>query len=216
MINPIDYLFSIICHRDPLRSFAYDGNVYLCARCTGIYIGGLFGYILLKYSPLKINLRDVSQYGLVIVLSLLIFPSVVDKLFIQNHNISLLIKNVIFINGMLIGYSISIVFIYLTHNRRRCDYVMKFKLIIVRLILCLLLISITSLLIVPRNVICAIITPLLGVLLILYIVNYNILFSLFDRYNLQVNSKLIKIVSLLLIILMSIIELIIIVRIKQT
>ena len=215
MIHPVNSLCSIVCHRDPLRSFVYDGNIYLCARCTGIYIGGLFGYVLLKYSPLKINLRDMPKYSLAIVLGLLILPSVVDKVMIQNHNLSLLIKNVILFNGLSLGYSFSIICIFISQKNERCDYLKKSKLNLVRLASCLLLISVASLLIVPRIAMFATVIPLFGVLLIFYISNYNILIGLYDKYDLQANSNLMKIVNLLLIIIMSINELIIIYAVKH-
>jgi uncharacterized membrane protein len=35
---------SLVCHQQPARSFHRDGAQYpVCARCLGLYVGGLFG-----------------------------------------------------------------------------------------------------------------------------------------------------------------------------
>lgn len=45
----LHYMF--LCHRIPERSFFYKGKQFpICARCTGIFIGYLFGIIYIIFS----------------------------------------------------------------------------------------------------------------------------------------------------------------------
>jgi uncharacterized membrane protein len=55
----IFWIFSKICHQDPLRSFSFAGIALpACSRCTAIFLGGLLGMAI---SPLLRILPGVSR-----------------------------------------------------------------------------------------------------------------------------------------------------------
>lgn len=65
--------FNIFCHRRPDRTFKFKGKYFpVCARCTGIYIGALFIFILHYF----INL--VYSLNLLFLSMILMFPTVID------------------------------------------------------------------------------------------------------------------------------------------
>ena len=81
LISLIFSLGSGLCHQLPERSFIWHNvQLPLCARCTGIYFGFLFAFILLailyRKAPRRGGLSDF-YYGAIVVMGL---PLVVDGL----------------------------------------------------------------------------------------------------------------------------------------
>jgi uncharacterized membrane protein len=71
----INYIFSLLCSQDPLRSFAIDGHLLpFCQRCTGVYLGlGISFFYLLLSRHYKKGLPPASVIYINIA-SLLIMP----------------------------------------------------------------------------------------------------------------------------------------------
>jgi len=71
----INYIFSLLCSQDPLRSFAIDGRLLpFCQRCTGVYLGlGISCFYLLLSRHYKKGLPSLSVIY-VNIASLLIMP----------------------------------------------------------------------------------------------------------------------------------------------
>lgn len=71
-------ILSVLCHREPLRSFAYNGTVILCARCTGIYGGFFIAAAVMYYDFYKHKTPVFFTKKLLLFSSLLIFVTPVE------------------------------------------------------------------------------------------------------------------------------------------
>lgn len=98
----LKHTYSIVCHQTEHKLISLDGSsTYLCARCTGIYVGALFMAVSLLMINIKINL---SLKPLIITSSIILF----DVIFVNVH----LCKYrswIAFTSGFLFG---AIIYIY--------------------------------------------------------------------------------------------------------
>ncbi len=74
MIHEItNYIFSFLCHQEPMRCWAPGGNVLtLCQRCTGVYVGAAMMLPLLPLMKFKSNNKILWIHGF-FMLQMLIF-----------------------------------------------------------------------------------------------------------------------------------------------
>lgn len=97
-------LFSHVCHQIPDRSFGYlvySGKSILCARCTGMYLGLLFGATLAVFAQRIRNMLIVKM--LLISIFILIMEMIVENI------VELAFGNVArFITGIIFGVSVGI------------------------------------------------------------------------------------------------------------
>ncbi len=75
----LEHSYSIVCHQADHKLISIDGSsTYLCARCTGIYVGALF----IAASLLMINIRtNISLKPLIITSSIILL----DVIFVNAH-----------------------------------------------------------------------------------------------------------------------------------
>jgi uncharacterized membrane protein len=110
-LNKLDAVGYAVCHRIPSHSFTIDGRpMPLCARCSGMYLGALFGIF---YQFIQGKRRGGFARKWLIVLCLLGIPFIVDGL---NSFSGLIIDNALlyppqnwirFITGLDVGLLIS-------------------------------------------------------------------------------------------------------------
>ena len=112
----LDKIYSIVCHQDASKSFFIFGNkLEVCARCTGIYTGGLICSIIALFIP---RLRVLSRKWLMYCL----IPMAAD-VFLYSIGIYGYSKWIAFTTGVILG-SVSILYIFTGIN----DYFLEFKL----------------------------------------------------------------------------------------
>lgn len=59
---------NLICHRIPERTFNIKGYYFpVCSRCTGIYIGAIFYYLLVYFLFIDYNIYLISMATLMVV-----------------------------------------------------------------------------------------------------------------------------------------------------
>ena len=107
MFDIIDFfnrLFSHVCHQMPDRSISFlvfSGKSILCARCTGMYLGLLFG-ITLAIFALKINNTQILKM-LFFSISILIIEMIIENIVVLTFG------NVArFMTGISFGVSVGI------------------------------------------------------------------------------------------------------------
>ena len=112
----VDRIYSLVCHQEATKSFFISGNkLEVCARCTGIYTGGLlFSIIALFISRLKVRSKKW------LVLSFI--PMSVDVL-LYSAGIYDYSRWIAFTTGVILG-SVSILYIFTGIN----DYFLELKL----------------------------------------------------------------------------------------
>jgi uncharacterized membrane protein len=86
-VSEIDYkFFGHICHQFDERSLHIAGYKFaVCARCSGIYFGFLFGVLLIQLLK-NIKIRNV-KYGLCFIMLPMLIDVGLDFLGIHNSNI---------------------------------------------------------------------------------------------------------------------------------
>ena len=97
-------LYSTVCHQQPAKLILYNNShTLVCARCSGIYLGGLLSSFILIF----IKIKKIKN-GKIIILSAL--PMLIDVVFysIGLYSYS---KIVALITGFLFG-SVGIIYIY--------------------------------------------------------------------------------------------------------
>ncbi len=100
----LDKIYSIVCHQDTAKSFFISGNKLLvCARCTGIYIGGLiFSVPALVFS----RLLPRSKNWLLLSMAPMAADVLLNSIGIYDYS-----KWAAFITGVILG-SASILYIF--------------------------------------------------------------------------------------------------------
>jgi uncharacterized membrane protein len=100
----LDRIYSLVCHQDPAKSIFISGNkLQVCARCTGIYIGGLiFSVIALIFS------RITPRSKIWLLLSLVPMAADVILYSVGIYDYS---KWIAFTTGLILG-SASILYIF--------------------------------------------------------------------------------------------------------
>ena len=95
--------YSIVCHQAEHKLIYFDGSsTYLCARCTGIYVGALF----MAVSLLMINFKtNISLKPLIISSSIILL----DVVFVNTHLYNY-ISWIAFTSGSLFG---AVIYIYI-------------------------------------------------------------------------------------------------------
>lgn len=100
-------ILSVLCHREPLRSFAYNGEVVLCARCTGIY-GGFFIATAVMYHDFHKHKTPVFfTKKLLLFSSLLVFVTPVE-IFVNTFSTFKSSNYVRLFTGLLLGEGLAI------------------------------------------------------------------------------------------------------------
>jgi len=99
----LKHTYSTVCHQAEHKLISIDGShIYLCARCTGIYIGAFF----MAVSLLMINIKTtISLKPLIITSSIILF----DVIFVTAHLYNY-ISWIAFTSGFLFG---SVIYIYI-------------------------------------------------------------------------------------------------------
>jgi uncharacterized membrane protein len=100
-------ILSVLCHREPLRSFAYNGEVILCARCTGLYGGFFIAAVVMFYDFYKHKAPVLFTKKLLLFSSLLVFitPS---EIFVNAFSTFKSPNYVRLITGLLLGEGLAI------------------------------------------------------------------------------------------------------------
>ena len=102
-------IYSNVCHQNELKSFNDLGfNLFVCARCTGIYLGCLLISFL---SVFMIRRTEIGLSPLYISLLLIL----TDVLFVR-MNIYLYSKLISFITGLVFGLVIYLYFLEIMEN----------------------------------------------------------------------------------------------------
>jgi len=100
----ISQLYSTVCHQQVSKLIEYNNHHSLvCARCSGIYIGGLFSSFILLFIPV-LKIKD----GKFILLAAL--PMLIDVL-LYSLGFYSYSKTIALITGLLFGL-VGIVYIY--------------------------------------------------------------------------------------------------------
>jgi len=95
--------YSIVCHQAEHKLISLDGSsTYLCARCTGIYVGALFMAVLLFIINFK---TDFSLKPLIVTSLVLLLDVIFVSLSLYNYTIW-----IAFTSGFLFG---AVIYIYL-------------------------------------------------------------------------------------------------------
>jgi len=99
----LKHTYSTVCHQTEHKLFSLDGShTYLCARCTGLYVGALFMAVLL----LIINFKtDFSLKPLIVTSLVLLLDVIFVSLSLYNYTIW-----IAFTSGFLFG---AVIYIYL-------------------------------------------------------------------------------------------------------
>jgi hypothetical protein len=98
----LNHSYSLVCHQADQKLISLNGSsTYLCARCTGIYVGALF----MAVSLLMINIRtNISLKPLITASSIILL----DVIFI-NANLYIYSSWIAFTSGFLFG---TVIYIY--------------------------------------------------------------------------------------------------------
>jgi uncharacterized membrane protein len=100
----LENIYSTVCHQKPEKLIEISGHhTLVCARCTGIYLGGFISSFILLFIA-KINLKDGK---LIIAASI---PMLIDVL-LYSSGLYEYSKTIAFITGLLLG-SVGIAYIY--------------------------------------------------------------------------------------------------------
>lgn len=99
----LNHSYSLVCHQAEHKLFSLDGiSTYLCARCTGIYVGALF----MAVSLLMINFRiNISFKPLIITSSIMLLDVIFVNALIYNYT-----SWIAFTSGFLFG---AVIYIYI-------------------------------------------------------------------------------------------------------
>jgi len=97
----LKHSYSIVCHQAEYKLIYLEGSItYLCARCTGIYVGALF----MAVSLLMFNLRtDISLKPLIITSSIILLDVIFVNARLYNYT-----SWIAFTSGFLYGAVINI------------------------------------------------------------------------------------------------------------
>jgi uncharacterized membrane protein len=107
-------LLSYICHQLPERTLTVDGRLLpLCARCTGIYIGFIVGFIYQFVRMRKVS--ELPSIGLCSLLAVSICILVVDGIGEKTH-IWYLSNDIRYLIGLLCGSSFSVILLPLFNS----------------------------------------------------------------------------------------------------
>jgi len=180
MDHIIEYFFSILCHRIPLRSYLYNGDIYLCARCTGLYTGFLITFSIFFYFLYRKYIFVLSSKKLIFLTSLLIFPTVLEKTILAFFPKKLFNKDILFFNGLLLGQCFAMIGIVfwekLKNNKKKLARAEKNF----NLYLWIGGLSIIFYLIIPKINYLAIIVPLLVAVTIFYFLNLSLVMAIIE------------------------------------
>ena len=100
----LDGIYSTVCHQQPEKLIEINGHhTLVCARCTGIYLGGL----LSSFIFLIISTLNLKNGKLILVASI---PMLIDVVLYSSGLYDYSI-NIAFITGLLFG-SVGIAYIY--------------------------------------------------------------------------------------------------------
>lgn len=100
-------ILNVLCHREPLRSFAYNGEVVLCARCTGIYGGFFITAAVMCYDFYKHKTPVFFTKKLLLFSSLLVFVTPVE-IFVTAFSTFKSSNYVRLVAGLLLGEGLAI------------------------------------------------------------------------------------------------------------
>jgi len=96
-------IYSLVCHRDALKSFFIEGNkLEVCARCTGIYAGALIFSIVALVRGFRMRTKKLL-YAAIVLMAADVFSYSVG---IYGYS-----KWIAFITGLILG-SVSILYIF--------------------------------------------------------------------------------------------------------
>ena len=99
----LKHTYSTVCHQAEHKLIPLDGsNTYLCARCTGIYIGAFFMAVSLLLINKKISL---SLKPLIITSSIILFDVIFVNTGLYNYT-----NWIAFTSGFLFG---AVIYIYI-------------------------------------------------------------------------------------------------------
>lgn len=100
----IDKFYSLVCHQDPSRTFFISGEkLEVCARCTGIYTGGVFfSFIALFLSEARLRTGRWLIFAMI--------PMALDVL-LYSLGIYSYSRLIAFCTGLILG-SASILYIF--------------------------------------------------------------------------------------------------------
>ena len=99
----LSHTYSIVCHQAEHKLISFEGSsTYLCARCTGIYVGALFMAVSLLFINFKTNF---SLKLLIITSSIMLLDVISVSISLYNY-----ISWISFTSGILFG---AIIYIYL-------------------------------------------------------------------------------------------------------
>jgi uncharacterized membrane protein len=102
-------LYSNVCHQNEFKIFDDVGfNIFICARCTGIYLGALF----ISFLSVFIRLRIVGSISWLYIALILILA---DVLFVS-AGIYEYSKLISIITGLYLGFVICIYFLEIIEN----------------------------------------------------------------------------------------------------
>jgi uncharacterized membrane protein len=99
----LNHTYSIVCHQAEHKLIYIDGSsTYLCARCTGIYIGALVMSVSLMINNFRTN---ISLISLIISSSIILLDVVFVNTGLYNYS-----KWIAFTSGLLFG---AVIYIYI-------------------------------------------------------------------------------------------------------
>lgn len=100
----LDKIYSLVCHQDTAKSIFISGNkLQVCARCTGIYIGGLIFSVMALVFP---RITPRSKKWLLLSLVPMAADVILYSVGIYDYS-----KWIAFITGLILG-SASILYIF--------------------------------------------------------------------------------------------------------
>ena len=109
--------YGAVCHQLSVKTFSFMGHkLFVCARCTGIYLGALLTSILslLFFSKLKLGLK---------LLYVSVLPVMLDVLLSSIH-VYVYSKYIAFLTGLFFG---SVVFLYILESAENYFYKNRMK-----------------------------------------------------------------------------------------
>ena len=100
----LEGIYSTVCHQQPEKLIEINGHhTLVCARCTGIYLGGLFSSFILLF----VSIKKLNNANLILAASI---PMLIDVALyssgLYDYN-----RNIAFITGLFFG-SAGIAYIY--------------------------------------------------------------------------------------------------------
>lgn len=99
MYNCIFKFCSHLCHQNPDRSFSfYELQFFLCARCTGLYLGLVIGFIYSIIKEIQIRFLHYIMIIIALMINTLTFMHIFDTNLIRSCM------------GILLGVSIGLLF----------------------------------------------------------------------------------------------------------